>query len=460
MELVNEEDLAPNQHKQFLKAQSAIELLNFDYAISLLHGLLKEEPGFLGGREILRAAQGARARGAGKTRRLLSVGMSKVKGKIKKDPLSALDDIEKRLDTDPYNVEANSLLFEAFLALGMPDMAAFGLQTIREGHPDNTKNLHKLGDHYLKQGNPGEAAKIYELIVTRDPTDGTARKKSKDASAQATMKKGGWESGADFRSLQKNADQAQELEAAGRKGATLEQMQTELENLGAKYAEDPENIELVRQIADLYERLERWEEAASYYDYAFSLSAADSTLQRKAEIARDKLRGAEIDKLAKEIAVGGDDVEDKKAQLEELRRASMGQQIEESRRRVEQNPTDPQLRFELGDHLFNAGEFREAIPHLQRAKGNPHIRVRATVMLARCYDAMNITDLAVDSLKEANGELLAMDNTKKDVLYTLGSIYEKLGDRENSLAAFKEIYNTDYDYRDVAQRVESSYGGD
>ena len=100
------------------------------------------------GREILRAAQGARARATGKSsKRLLAGGMMKVKAKIKKDPLGALEDIEKKLDTDPYNIEANNLLYEAFNALGMPELAAFGLHTIREGHPDNTKNLHKLGDY-------------------------------------------------------------------------------------------------------------------------------------------------------------------------------------------------------------------------------------------------------------------------------------------------------------------------
>ncbi len=460
MELVEEGDLDPKTHKLYLKAQSAVELLNYDYAISLLHGILKDEPGFLKGREILRAAQGARARSSGKrTNRLLSGGMMKVKNKIKKDPLAALEEIERRLDTDPYNVEANTLVYESFLALGMPDLAAFGLETVREGHPDNTKNLHRLGDHYLAQGDPSQASKIYDLIVQQDATDGEARKKAKDASAQASMRKGGWESGnTDFRSLIKDPDETRALEKASRVGATKEQMEAQLEDLGATYAEDPQNLDVVCRIAELYERLERWEDAASYFEYAFSLSASDETLQRRAVDARDKLREQQIAQLAAEIAEGGEGVEAKKAQLEELRMATFNQQIEEAKRRVEHNPTDPQLRFDLGGHLFNAGEFREAIPHLQKAKNNPHIRIRSMLLLGRCYDSMKMFDLATSTLTEANGELFAMDNTKKDVLYNLGLIYEKMGDRDKSLECFKEIYNTDYDYRDVAKRVEESYG--
>ncbi len=34
-----------------------------------------------------------------------------------------------------------------------------------------------------------------------------------------------------------------------------------------------------------------------------------------------------------------------------------------------------------------------------------------------------------------------------------------MGDNGRALDAFKQIYEVDYGYRDVAQRVESSYGG-
>ena len=150
-ELITEEQLDPKLVTLFLKAQSAIELSNYDYALQILHNILKEEPTFLKGRQILRAAQGAKWRAGGKKGKgLLSGagGMMKVKNKIKKDPLGSLDDIEKKLDSDPYNVEANTLFYEAFMALGIPEIATFGLETIREGHPSDTKNLHKLGDHF------------------------------------------------------------------------------------------------------------------------------------------------------------------------------------------------------------------------------------------------------------------------------------------------------------------------
>jgi hypothetical protein len=50
-----------------------------------------------------------------------------------------------------------------------------------------------------------------------------------------------------------------------------------------------------------------------------------------------------------------------------------------------------------------------------------------------------------------------MDAVRKEIVYNLGLVYEQMGDSENYIGAMKRIYETDYGYRDVAQRVESSY---
>ena len=52
-----------------------------------------------------------------------------------------------------------------------------------------------------------------------------------------------------------------------------------------------------------------------------------------------------------------------------------------------------------------------------------------------------------------------MDNTKKEILYELGVIYTKAVKKEEALGCFKQIYEIDYGYRDVAARVEGSYAG-
>ena len=151
------------------------------------------------------------------------------------------------------------------------------------------------------------------------------------------------------------------------------------------------------------------------------------------------------------------DDEEAQAALDEYQQSRAAAQVDERRKRVEQNPTDPQLRYDLGQALYHAGEFSDAIPHLQQATRNPHIRTRVLLLLGRTFDAKGMSDMAIKQLSDANAELTVMDKTKKEVLYELGLIHEKVAGKDDALNCFKQIYEVDYGYRDVAHRVESSY---
>jgi tetratricopeptide (TPR) repeat protein len=78
-------------------------------------------------------------------------------------------------------------------------------------------------------------------------------------------------------------------------------------------------------------------------------------------------------------------------------------------------------------------------------------------LLGRCYTELGMLDLAMKQLEEASKEILSMDAMKKEIVYNLGLVYERMGDREKSLGCMKQIYEADYGYKDVAERVETSY---
>ena len=126
---------------------------------------------------------------------------------------------------------------------------------------------------------------------------------------------------------------------------------------------------------------------------------------------------------------------------------------------MERNPTDLQLRFELGDLLLAAGNFNDAIPELQKARQNPNTRLRAMSLLGRCFVQKGMLDMAANQFQSAVSEMTAMDNVKKDTLYDLALVYEKMGKKEEYLNALKQIIEVDYGYKDAAHRVESSYSG-
>ena len=163
--------------------------------------------------------------------------------------------------------------------------------------------------------------------------------------------------------------------------------------------------------------------------------------------------------LAEHLGEAGHCAE-RSAALEEAKKQRTAILIDKARQRLDRNPTDLQLRYELGEQLTNAGKYRDALPELQRACQNPSARLKAMNLLGKCYRELGMLDLAAKQLEDAARESLVMDAVKKEIVYDLGLVYEQMGDFENYIGAMKRIYETDYSYRDVALRVESSYSRD
>ncbi len=456
--VVKQSELDPKLKSLWLKALSAMELRNHEYASSLLHNVLAQEPRFLEGRKTLRQSQIERKRGEKKSFFSFSGGGLKLSSG-KKDPNEAMVEAEKHLDKDPHNIAINQALYEAAQKLGMTETAAFALETIRQGHPDNTRNLHHLAEHYLSMDDPEKAADVYNDITRKDPTDMDAIKGSKDASARASMKKGGWEQATGVKDLLRDKEGSAQLESEGRAAMTKDQLRERLVQYGEAYQANPNDLAAVRKIAETYEKLEELGSALEYYDWALKLSPEDVALKRKVDKLRDRHEENEIRRMEAELDADphSEGAAERRARLDAIRSERDGRLITAASDRVRNNPTDKQLRFEYGYHLFNAKRYTEAIPELQQARANPHLRIRAMLLLGRCFVNKNMLDMAESTFSEAARELTAMDNTKKEIVYELGEVYERMGDSEKSLECMKEIYNSDYGYKDVAKRVESSY---
>lgn len=448
-------DLPKNLSDLVLKADAAIEQNNLGYAVKLLISVLKLEPGYVEGRKKLRAAE-FKVAGPPKKKGLFGGGgVGKLKGQAKKDPVGTLDAIEKELEKDPYNAAANDLLFDAAFAANMLDTAALGLETIRKATPENTKLLHKLATFYENRDMPDDAAAVYKDIVKADPTDTDAVKGEKDMTARASMARSQDASGK-FKT--KDDEEALRIEKASREALTQDQLEERRDQLVNEYHEDTNNFDVVKRLAAVYENLEEWEMAQEMYAWAYNLSAGDVALQMKANNMKDRRGEDEIKNLEARVAENPDD-EDARSALDEYQKSRIAAQVDERQKRVEQNPTDPQLRYDLGQALYHAGEHSDAIPHLQQATRNPHIRTRVLLLLGRTFDAKGMSDMAIKQLTDANSELTVMDKVKKEILYELGLIHEKVGNKDDALGCFKQIYEVDYGYRDVAQRVEQSYSG-
>ena len=464
MAVKTEKELNETQRSLWLKAMAAVELRNFGYAISLLQGILKQEPQFLTGRQLLRRAEVAKQKSGKKSFFNIStapLAVMKAQREIKKTPQRAVEMVEKVLEDEPYHRQANLTLKEAAVAAGWPEIGVFALRTLLEENPRDVKLLHELGQLYHQTGQSEDEVEVYNRITEIDPLDAAALRLGKDASARASMSTGGWTQAESYRELIKDKDVAISLEQESRMQLTGEALDQQIAELEARQKVEPHNIDVARRLGALCEQKDDIESAIKWYQRAVELTGgSDAGLIRK--MSNSKMRGAEREIAAHEEFLAGHTKKDavhakKSEELQAAKKKRAGILIEEAKKRLERNPTDLQLRFELGENLVNAQRFREAVPELQRARQNPNARLKAMNLLGVCYRELGMLDMAMKQFEDAAKEIVTMDGMKKEIVYNLGIVYEKMGAREKSLNCMKQIYEADYGYRDVAGRVESSY---
>ena len=466
MPLKTEKDLGEAQRSHWLKAVAAVEMRNFGYAISLLQGVLKNEPEFLAGRQILRRAEVAKLKAEKKRMFHLStasIGVMKAQRELKKDPKRMIELLEKVLEDEPYNRQANLALKEAAVAAGWPEIGVFALQTLLEEKPADAKLLHELARLYHGMGAPDLEVETYNRITAADPLDTDALRLGKDASARASMKTGGWTEAESYRDLIKDKELAVSLEQQNRMALTGDSLEQQISEIYARHEAEPESVDHSRKLGALYEQKEDFESAIAWFQYAADLTnGTDPGLVRKVSdlgMKQSERQIAEHEEFLSRHSPEHESYAERAAALPEARKQRLEILIGDARKRSERNPTDLQVRVELGEHLLNAGHLREALPELQRARQNPNARLKAMNLLGRCYRELGMLDFAAKQLEEAAREILSMDSMKKEIVYNLGLVFEQSGDTQKSVDCMKQIYEVDYAYRDVAARVESSYTG-
>src|SRR4029077_14379912 len=133
----------------------AIERRNFGYAISLLQEILKQEPEFLTGRQLLRRAEVTKTKSAKKSFFNISmapIALMRVQREVKKDPKRAVEMLEKILEKEPYNRQANLVLTSRAVASGERSLGVCARQTLLEENARDVRVLQELGRLYRQLG--------------------------------------------------------------------------------------------------------------------------------------------------------------------------------------------------------------------------------------------------------------------------------------------------------------------
>jgi len=323
MAIKPEKELSETQRSHWLKAVAAIELRNFGYAISLLQGILKQEPEFLTGRQLLRRAEVTKSKSAKKSFFNIStapIAVMKAQREIKKDPKRAVEMLEEILEKEPYNRQANLVLKQAAVAAGWPEIGVFALRTLLEEDPRDVKVLHELGrlHHDLRESD--REVEIYNQITEINPLDAEALRLGKDASARASMTTGGWTQAVSYRDLIKDKEMAVSIEQQSRMRLTGESLDKQIAETYALQQAEPTNIDLAQRLGALNEQKDDIAAAIDWYQYAADLTkGADAGLIRKVSDLKTKGLEGEIAAHEEFLSTHAADHELSAKKTEELR---------------------------------------------------------------------------------------------------------------------------------------------
>ena len=469
-------ELNPTARSQVDRAKTAAQSKNYDYAITLLMATLKDEPLYLEGRKLLRAVEIQKYKTTGTlTRQMSSMRTQALAMKLsgKKTPQEQLAAAEEILQTDPYNQKANAALGEAGLALESPEIKCFAYETLagafadaKAGDKSAVPILRTLAEAYLEAKQPDKAVSTCERILAIDQRDGDALSMLKNAQAAVSHEK--WEEAQktdDFRKALKDEKESENLESESKIVKSSDAIEEQIQITYQKWQEADEKSKPAhaKKIGQLYEQRNEFANAIPWFQAAFeSGGSLDSSLEQHIGDLRIKSGESEIHELKEAMAQQTDAevqaqyqaaIDAKETELNKVR-------LQLSEERVKAHPNDGEFRFFYGEALYKDGQYKRASEELQQAiNTQPSIRFPALNLLGLAFMKRNMIDFAISKFAEAEHDLPDMkEDIKKEITYNLGLAYEVNKQPEKALEQWKKIYVVSMNYRDVAARVEASYG--
>lgn len=345
------------------------------------------------------------------------------------------------------------LLLEALKIAKKPNPAKFkAFRQILEEAADRVESQAGDAVWYYEQ-----AVDALNAVVRITPSDGPAQSDLVSLAGKLTIVRGKYDSGEDFRDSLQDAERAKLLHDAERAVQTDAAVDNLLHAARQAYEADRDDA---TKLNALIEHLLRRENKRDE-DEAIGLltlhyeKTNNYSFQQRADDVRLKQANRELRDLKTKAEQTGADED-----LQQYRLARMDlldTQVRMFRERAAKYPTDMRIKFKLGQALFQAQSWDDAIPVFQEAQIEPRSRVRSLYYMGRCFFEKDIFDQAADVLQDAvDAHEIQGDQFAKDLLYWLGRAYEGAGNVEQATATYGKLLRQDYNYMDgeVRKRLE------
>ncbi|HEX6961537.1 MAG TPA: hypothetical protein VF175_06695 [Lacipirellula sp.] len=453
--------------KVFEHAQRCVEKGDYDYANQLFTQCVAEDPAnvvylqaFLAN---LQKKYGNNKRGA----RLAGL-------KIKSHRMALSKAVEKgnweaafqagctALALNPWDVPTLQAMAEACNQLQIDECQLYYLRWALDIDPKDPSVNRQAAMQLQRMGQFDQAIACWHRVEQAKPHDEEAQQAISRLSVEKTIHQGGYDpallggaptDGAaqtarpiSVARLSKHAASDEEDEAG-------EALSPE-DRLKAAIAKDPATVENYFRLADLYLSQHRLDDVQRVLEQANQATGGGDFN------VRERLEDLQIRRAAGQLAAAKQHYEHEKTpdaqQLFERARAQANQvELEVYAARVDRDPNNPRLQFELGMRLKKAGKPKQAITALQAARSDPKRRALVLLELGECFQKIEQYKLALSHYEQSVEATDSSDvEARKLALYRAGVLATGLRELDRAERHLTELAGLDYGYRDVSDRLD------
>ena len=440
----------------FATGNDAAKQQNFDYAIQMYRDACKLVPENLLYRQALRGVERRKlGNDPAKVSRLVGARLQpsrlRIAGaKAKQRWADVLDACEDVFVHSPWDVGASRDAAEAAEALDLLPVAKWSLESVHMQAGDDMNFLKHLAAVYERAEEWHKAIHMWERVRKISPNDDQARRQINALSATATINRSGLH---DAINRPAQGGSGPEAPAPPDPEELKLQALSPMDRLARQIEAEPSRIGNYLDLAELYKRQQKLDEAEKILSRGLKAAPGDESLvQAHAEVQILRLRRA-ADAWSKRAKEHPDDP-DAPAKLKQLKVMLEDYEMKELRRRLAGRPDDLALHLQLGKRLAKAGKHGEAIAAFQQARNSPTLKVEALTLTGQAFEDDGNRKLAertyLEALKHADP---ADQGGLNDLNYRLGRVYEAVGNVAKAEEHYNEVAANDYSYLDVAQRI-------
>jgi tetratricopeptide (TPR) repeat protein len=217
---------------------------------------------------------------------------------------------------------------------------------------------------------------------------------------------------------------------------------------------DPAAIDAYFRLADLHLHEGRLDDAEQVLQRASQASGGGDLH------VRERLEDLQVRRAAGQLASAQQFFDSQKTaeakQLLDRARSQANQvELEVFATRVDRDPQNPRLQFELGLRLKRAGKTKQAITALQAARSEPKRKALVLLELGECFQKIEQYKLALAHYEQSIEATEAADEeVRKLALYRAGVLATGLRELDRAERHLSDLAGMDYGYRDVSDRLD------